>query len=360
MTGRALVFLIPGRLETRTGGYEYDRRIIDGLRARAWKVEVRALDDSFPQPTDEALAHARRVLAGIPDSMTVLVDGLALGAMPDVARGEARRLRLVGLVHHPLAGESGIDRATADRLAASERLALEQVRQVVVTSEGTAAALSSYGVGPERIAVVEPGTDRAPLARGAADGPIQLLCVGSLSPRKGHEILIRALARLRDRAWSLTCVGGAVRNSDSAARLRALLHAEQLVDRVHLVGEADSAAIAGYYDRSDLFVLATLYEGYGMVVAEALARGLPVLSTPTGAIAELVGTDAGRLIAPGDIDGWTEALAAMFDPTVRARAAEGARRVRLRLPTWDMAIDKMAEALTEREGPHDRTGELAG
>jgi glycosyltransferase involved in cell wall biosynthesis len=342
---RSLEFLIPGRLDTRTGGYEYDRRMIAGLRRRSWNLAVRALDASFPHPTAEALAHAREVLAELPDLATVLIDGLALGAMPDVAAEAARRVRLLALVHHPLAGETGLDAATAARLENSERRALQHARRVIVTSSGTAASLARYGVTPGRIAVVEPGTDRAPLAAGSGSGPVQLLCVASLSPRKGHEILFRALARLRDRAWSLTCVGDCEREPEAVARLRNFLRHEGLEDRVHLAGEADATAIAHHYDRCDVFVLPTLYEGYGMVVAEALARGLPVLSTPTGAIADLVGRDAGRLIAAGDVDGWSAALIDVFDPAVRTRLAEGARRMRDRLPTWDDAVDKMAAAL---------------
>lgn len=343
---RSLEFLIPGRLDTRTGGYEYDRRIIAGLRQRNWDIAVRTLDASFPHPTGEALAHVRAVLAGVPDQATVLVDGLALGAMPDAAGEAAARVRLVALVHHPLAGETGLDAATAAKLEDSERRALQHVDRVIVTSPGTAAGLARYGVTPERIAVVEPGTDRAPLASGSGNGPVKFLCVASLAPRKGHEILFRALARLRDRAWSLTCVGDCEREPDAVARLRNVLRDEGLDDRVHLAGEADATAIALHYDRCDVFVLPTFYEGYGMVVAEALARGLPVLSTPTGAIAELVGDDAGRLMEAGDVDGWTAALAEVLDPVVRTRLAEGARRVRDRLPTWDDAVGKMAAALT--------------
>jgi glycosyltransferase involved in cell wall biosynthesis len=355
---RSLAFLIPGRLDTRTGGYEYDRQIIDGLQRRGWDVVVRALDGSFPHPTPAALAYAREVLAALPNDSLVLVDGLALGAMPDVAAETAARLRLVGLVHHPLAAETGLDPETAARLEASERQALRHVAGVVVTSAATAAGLARYGVTADRIAVVEPGTDRAPLARGSGDGPTQFLCVASLSPRKGHEILFRALAHWRAQPWRLTCVGDTAGEPGGVARLRSVLRDESLDDRVQLVGEANAQAVSQYYDRCDVFVLPTLYEGYGMVVAEALARGLPVLSTPTGAIAELIGADAGRLMAPGDIDGWIAALGEALDPAVRARWAEAARRVRDRLPTWEDALDRMVAALTiaGADGPAREAG----
>jgi glycosyltransferase involved in cell wall biosynthesis len=345
MTPETLVFLIPGDLETRTGGYAYDRRIRDGLRGLGWNVDVQSLKGSFPQPPASALAHADAMLAAIPSGRRVLIDGLALGAMPVEAARHATRLRLMGLVHHPLALETGIDAGTAARLHDSERRALAAVRHVVVTSARTVSALAALDVPASRVTVVEPGTDAAPLAKGSQTGDVRLVCVASLSPRKGHAILFRALGRLRSHRWHLDCVGSADRNPETGAVLRQLLREEQLEDRVSLVGEADASDVGVYYDRSDVFVLPTLYEGYGMVVAEALARGLPVISTPTGAIADLVTSDVGMLVPPGDVDGWCDALQMIFDARVRARLATGARARRTRLRNWDAASAEMAEAL---------------
>ncbi len=350
---KSLVLVVPGRLETLTGGYGYDRRIVAGLTARGWSVSIRQLDDSFPRPTALAREEAARVLASIPDDATVLVDGLALGALPEEAAHEAARLRLVALVHHPLAGETGIDASLAIELEASERRALAAVRQVIVTSHATAGALAGYGVDRHRIAVVEPGTDRAPLARGSRNEVVSLLCVAALIPRKGHDVLFRALASIPSRRWRLTCVGSFDRDAATAERLRALLGAEDLEDRVELVGEMDAVRLAPYYDAADVFVLPTHYEGYGMAVAEALACGLPVVGTATGAIPELVGDEAGIVVPPGDVNALARALTQVLDdmPTgTRERLAEGARRVRERLPTWEAAAEKMADVLTRVSG----------
>jgi glycosyltransferase involved in cell wall biosynthesis len=372
-----LFVVIPGDLETRTGGYGYDRRIIAGLRARGWAVNVLALDDSFPTPTPAAREQAARVLAAIPDGALVLMDGLALGALPGDVEREAGRLTIVALVHHPLAAETGIEPALASVLEISERRALAAARSVVVTSRATAAALADYGVTADRLTVVEPGTDPAPLARGSAGarlraqarrpapaGPkgctpsgdwppapadqtleVSLLCVATLTPRKGHELLVRALAAIAHRNWRLTCAGSLDRDAPTVTRVRELIRAGGLEDRVSLAGDMDAAALAVEYDRADLFVLSTFYEGYGMAVAEALARGLPVVSTATGAIEDLV-CDGGIVVPPGDPAAFTAALACVIaDAPLRARLAEGARRVRDRLPTWDTAAASMAQAL---------------
>jgi len=320
-----------------------------GLRERGWVVNVKELDPSFPRPTVAALDHAAQVLAAIPDDATVIVDGLAFGAMPAQAVRDRSRLRLVALVHLPLAAEVGIDREDADRLAESERTALAAARAVIVTGDGTAQVLRSYGVRPERIAVVEPGTDRAPMARGSRN-PLHLVSVAAVTPGKGHETLIRAVLPLRDRKWRLTCAGSVERHPPTAARMRDMLRAEDLEDRVSLVGELDAAALATLYDAADLFVHPTLHETYGMVVAEALARGMPVIGSATGAIPDLVGADAGLLVTPGDVDAFTRALSCVLDDAgLRERLAAGARRVRDRLPTWDDAADGMAALLAKLE-----------
>jgi glycosyltransferase involved in cell wall biosynthesis len=276
----------------------------------------------------------------------VVVDGLALGAMPVQAECEARRLRIVALIHLPLAAEIGIGQDLAARLEASERRAIAAAVRVIVTSKTTPPALARYGVLPHMIAVVEPGTDRAPVARGSHEGPLQLLCVATLNPGKGHDILFRALAAVPHAQWHLTCAGSLDRHPQTVRRLRARLRADALEDRVLLVGDVDAGTLASCYHGADLFVLATLHETYGMAVAEALARGLPVVSTATGAIAELVGDDAGFIVPPGDVGALTIALAkVMSDANLRARLAEGARRVRDRLPTWDAAVDKLVVEL---------------
>jgi glycosyltransferase involved in cell wall biosynthesis len=342
-----LVLVVPGRLDTPTGGYVYDRRIVEGLRKLGWLVEVSNLDESFPLPTDTALAEAASALESIPAGATVLVDGLAGGVMPAVMEHEAPRLRLVALVHHPLADETGISREVASAFELSERRTLACVRRVVVTSQATAARLSTaFGVDADRIAVVEPGVDRGPLAAGSMSAIPELLCVATISPRKGYDTLVRALASVADRRWHLTVIGSLDRHPQSVARLRSGLRAAGLEDRVSLVGEADAATISAYYQRSDLFVLPTEYEGYGMVVAESLAHGLPVISTPVGAIPDLIGDDAGVVVPAGDAVALAGTIAkALDDPGWRGRLRAGAARARERLHGWEVTTAKMADVL---------------
>lgn len=338
--------MVPGSIETRTGGYGYDRRIAAGLRGVGWDVRIAEIDASFPEPTRAALDGAARALAEIPDGSVVLIDGLALGAMPAQVERERSRLRLLAIVHHPLARERGLPATHVAALAASERRALAAVRRVVVTSAETARALAGYDVAADRIAVVEPGTDRVPLARGSRSGDVHFLTVASIVPRKGHDVLIGALARVESASWQLTCVGSLERDRSSVERLRALIADHRLGHRVRLVGELEGDALARAYDAADVFVLPTFYEGYGMAVAEALAYGLPVVSTATGAIGEIV-NGAGILVPPGDEGALAEALSRVVaSPALREKMAGEARAVRARLGDWDDASRRMAEVVS--------------
>jgi len=328
-----VAFLVPGALTQPTGGYIYDRHIVAGLKTRGHRLAVRQI----------TRRTAARVLASIPDDAVVIVDGLAGGVLPREIEREAARLRFVALVHHPLAYETGVSKAEARRLWRSERRTLRCARHVVVTSHATAKLLArDYGVGAARLSCIEPGTDRRIVARGASRN--SLLCVATLTPRKGHVTLVRALARLKHLDWRLICVGSLVRDPKTVRRVRGEIRKAGLEGRVWLAGEtAGRRRLDRLYAGADVFVLATEYEGYGMAVAEAIASGLPVISTPTGAIRSIVGAEAGILVPPGNAGALSAAIERMLEDVAARRTFQaGARRRRKRLPTWPQAVRKMA------------------
>ncbi len=330
-----LAFLVPGDPETRTGGYLYDRRIAAAIEGEGWRVDWLRLPDAFPRPGATDLAAAAGILAGIDAGTPTVIDGLAFSAMPEIVLAERVRLPLIALIHHPLALETGLDPTVRDRLFALERRALPAARRIVVTSRRTAEDLRRYGVDPGAIDVVIPGTDPAPVARGTADGPPLLLCVGTLTPRKGHLVLVEALARLRDRPWRLVLAGDVRRDAATAEAVRAAIAAAGIADRTEWLGEIDQQALAAVYDRADLFVLPSFHEGYGMAFAEALAHGLPIVGTRAGAIPETVPEGAGILVPPGDAQALAAALGRLLDDqAARAALRRGALLARAGLPRW--------------------------
>lgn len=337
--------LLPGDPATLTGGYLYDARIVRGLRRRGWHVPLIGLSDRFPFPTDVDLAEAESRLAALPDGALVLADGLAFGALPASAERHGGRLRLVALVHHLLGDESGLAPKTRDALLESERRALARARRVVVTSPQTARAVSALGVADAT--VISPGTDRATPAGGGGAEPV-LLCVGSVTPRKGHDVLVAALARIAGRRWQAVWVGSETRDPAWAREVRGHIAAAGLSGRVEHRGELSGPDLDSAYRGADIFVLASRHEGYGMVLTEALARGLPVVATAAGAAPDTVPSEAGLLVPADDAPAFAAALARLLDaPAERRRLAAGARAARHRLPTWRAAGAAMAAVLEE-------------
>ena len=348
----AVHFILPGDPETRSGGFIYDRRVIEGLRDAGWRVETTSLPDGFPDPSPTALDAAERALAMQPAGALIVIDGLALGVMPEVTRRHAERLHLVGLVHHPLADETGL---AADRVAAllrSERDALQSVRRVIVTSPHTAARLADFDVEPERISVATPGVDETALAKGSGGPGLALLCAASLIPRKGHTVLIDALSRLADRPWHLTCAGSLTRDPVTADSVRAQCERQGLSSRVSFPGEVKGGELDRLYRGTDLFVLASFHEGYGMVLTEALARGLPIVAPSAGAIPDTLPDGTTLLVPPGDATALAEALGRLMDDEAALAAlAHRARAARADLPRWDQTVTRFAAALRLAAAP---------
>jgi glycosyltransferase involved in cell wall biosynthesis len=340
-------FAVPGSLETPTGGYAYDRRIICELERLGWHIELVDVGEGFPWPTEGSLSTARARLLKVPAGQPIVMDGLALGVLPEFASELARRNPLLALVHHPLALEWGLSAKQADILRRSERAALACAQAVVVTSPTTARVVASdYGVSADRITVARPGNDPVPRARGSRNGVLHLLSVGAVVPRKGFDVLVAALATLIGLPWRLTIAGDLARDAMAAARLHSEIARHGLTDRIAVLGAVSSEQLAALYDTADLFVLASYFEGYGMAYTEALAHGLPVIGTTAGATPETIPEEAGLLVAAADAAALAEALRrALSDAGLRLRMAEAALVAARQLPTWPQSGVIFASAL---------------
>jgi glycosyltransferase involved in cell wall biosynthesis len=329
-----LVVAVPGDLATPTGGFGYDRRIIAELAALGWKIEVLDLGSGFPQPTARTRAAASTRLAALPRRCPIIVDGLAFGVLPEVAARLRESHRLVALVHHPLALETGLSADESAAVRASEQAALACAWHVVASSATTMRILiADFHVPAGRLSVVEPGTDKAATQPRARGGVVALLSVGAVVPRKGYDILVTALAKIEHLPWRLLIVGDCTRSAVTVSRLRAEIARLGLADRIILRGVVTADELASLYACSDLFVLPSRFEGYGMAFTEAIAHGVPVVGAKAGALAQTVPGNAGVLVPVDDADALAHALQCLIEkPQERERLAAGARAAIF--PSW--------------------------
>jgi glycosyltransferase involved in cell wall biosynthesis len=342
---REAVFAIPGDLATPTGGYRYDRRVIEELGKLGWNVRVLALPGDFPSPSGASLRKTEELLATTSEEAPVFFDGLAFGAIPSEILVRVPR-RYVALVHHPLAFETGLSPERVSYFRQSERAALVHAVSVVVTSIATKDLIvSDFGVTIECVTVAEPGTEPAPRARGS-DGAPRLLSVGAVSPRKGFRVLVEALSRIAELDWDCRIAGSLDRDHDETAALRACIARAKLAERVFLLGTLDEDHLQAEYDRATLFVLPSHFEGYGMAFAEALAHGLPIVACSGGATGSTVPAAAGVFVPAGNAERLAAALRRLLtDPAEIGKRSDAAWEHAKHLPRWRDTAAKIAAVL---------------
>jgi glycosyltransferase involved in cell wall biosynthesis len=337
----AVHVVLPGDIDdpaTPSGGNIYDRRVCDALAALGWSVHEHAVHGGWPRPGPDECAALGTLLAALPAGAVVLLDGLIASAVPGVLRPQAPRLRMVVLVHMPL--DDG-----------AERDALADAKAIVTTSAWTSRRLiERYGLPADRVYAAEPGVDPAAVAPGS-EGGTQLLCVAAVAPHKGHDVLIEALSSLAAEPWTCVCVGSLDRDHAFVDELRRRIAVHGLADRVRLAGPLVGDALHTAYAAADLLVLASRGETYGMVVAEALARGIPVVAAATGGLPETLGlapdgSAPGLLVPAGDSAALSDALRGWLgDPGLRQRLRGSARARRATLTGWSTTARQVADVL---------------
>jgi glycosyltransferase involved in cell wall biosynthesis len=321
-----------------SGGNAYDRRLCRGLTEAGWSVHQHTICGDWPRPDPISRADLVGVLSRLPAGAIVLLDGMIASTLPDVLLPEADRLRLVVLLHMPI-GDAG------------ERAVLARVAAIVTTSVWSRHwLLDRHGLRPETVHVAEPGVDVGDIATGTASGD-QLLCVAAVIPDKGHDVLVDAIAQLDDVQLRCVCVGSLARDPAFVTRLRRRLRDERIEDRVHFTGPLGGADLDAAYAAADVLVLASRAETYGMAVAEALARGLPVIATEVGGLPQTLGHAAsggrpGLLVPPDDPAALAGALRAwLSDAELRAMLRRTALESRTSRVGWSETVDRVVSVL---------------
>jgi glycosyltransferase involved in cell wall biosynthesis len=345
----AVHFIVPGGIDDQarpSGGNAYDCKISHGLGAVGWTVQLHEVPGSWPWPDAQSLGALAATVRGIPDGALVLFDGLVASPAPEVLTPEAGRLRFVVLVHMPLG-----QRATAGGAREREAAVLQASASVITTSAwARRTLLELYALPVDHVHVAEPGVDSAELAPGTetAGG---LLAVAAVIPGKGHDLLLDALAQLTDFRWQCNCVGSLERDPEFAERLRHRVLDGGMNGRVRFSGPQAEANLAHSYAAADVLVHPSRAETYGMVIGEALARGLPVIAAEVGGVPEALGhgadgTRPGLLVPPGDPAALRGALRAWLEnASLRERLRVAARQRRASLVDWSRTTSAVADVL---------------
>jgi glycosyltransferase involved in cell wall biosynthesis len=331
-----------------SGGNTYDRHLCRELGSLGWSVPARAVPGFWERPRAASFAALEQAVCQIPDDAVVLLDGLIASTAPEVLVPQARRLRLVVLVHMPL-GHRPPDGEARRR----ERAVLAVASSILTTSAWARdRLLDLYALPDHRVHVAEPGVEPAELAGGTPAGEA-LLCVGAVVFEKGHDVLLAALGSISEHSWSCLCVGSLERDRPFVESLRRRSQDAGLDGRVSFPGPRTGDALENSYASADLLVLASRAETYGLVVTEALARGLPVIASEVGGLAEALGRGAdgvrpGLLVAPEDPVALRGALCDWLgDAALRARLRRAARERRDSLPRWSATASTVARVLSE-------------
>jgi glycosyltransferase involved in cell wall biosynthesis len=360
-------FVVPEGLDDparSSGGNAYDRRVCRGLAALGWAVHEHPVPGAWPRPGAAGHGALERAVRQIPDGAVVLIDGLIASAAPEALVPQARRLRQIVLVHMPLGhrppdGEAGAVRAR-------ERAVLSAAAAIVTTSAWSRRRLAElYALAADRVHVAEPGVDAAGLAPGSTAGD-SLLCVAAVAPDKGHDVLLDALAMAADLSWTCACVGSLDREPAFADGVRRRARDGGLGDRMRFTGPRTGPELDRAYAAADLLVLASHAETYGMVVTEALARGLPVIAAEVGGVTEALGhgddgTRPGMLVPPGDAAALSAALRAwLTNAELRGRLRRAARQRRASLRGWPATAEILAGVLRAASIPAGAASVPAG
>jgi glycosyltransferase involved in cell wall biosynthesis len=331
-----------------SGGNVYDRRVCSDLALLGFSVHEHAVRGFWARPDASSFAALAGALEGIPDGAVVLIDGLIASTAPETLVPQARRLRLVVLVHMPLG-----DRPADDEARPREHAVLSAAAAIVTTSAwARGRLLELYALSAEHVHVAAPAVDAADVAPGTATGG-SLLCIAAVTFDKGHDLLLDALMAIADLSWNCVCVGRLDRDPAFAQAIRRRLQEAGLGERVEFTGPRTGAELDCSYAAADVMVLASRAETYGMVVAEALARGLPVIAADVGGLPEALGQGAagvrpGLLVAPDDAAALGDALRSWLgDAQLRVRLRRAALQRRDSLPDWSSTASVIAGVLAE-------------
>ncbi len=343
-----LHFLVPGNIKMLTGGYVYDRKLSEAASKSGFRVMIHELSAEFPFPSAAELDRCRRIFKKMEEGVPVLIDSLALAPLAGLLEERAGKNPFMAVMHIALTYSPDLDPGQRSILREHEKSALSLVNRVLATSRYTAGLIRNMGIPEEKITIIHPGTGPGKPKTSYSARPAKLLCVGSYVPNKGHAVLFHALHKMKDRTWQLDCYGEKILNPSYTRELMVLIDELHLTGRIILHGPVVHPLLTRAYLSADLLVHPSGQESYGMVPAEALFYGLPVVTTTGGALPETVPADMGKFFIAGDTTGLYNLLSLLMDDEQEyRRLCRNASQYHLNANTWDKSCELFIKVIGE-------------
>ncbi|SFV28328.1 hypothetical protein SAMN05216456_0492 [Devosia crocina] len=333
-TKRPAAFAIPGDATQKTGGYIYEYELLQALRRNGRPVEHIELGAGFPDPTPAETQAAIDAMAALSEDTPLIIDGLVFGSI-DTAGLATVKAPIIAMIHHPLGLETGLSPERSAYLLQREADNLALAQAVLVPSPHTARILKDhFGVAEDKITIALPGFRPSDPVKTPLFPPL-ILSVGLLAERKGHDVLVSALGKIRDLDWQAQIVGK-THDPSVEAGLRSQIADFNLSDRITMTGLLNDAEVITRYRQATIFALATRYEGYGIVLGEALLHGLPIVTCRTGAVPDTVPEGAGILVPVDDVEAFANALRRLLsDHDMRQAMSATSSQTGRSLPSWN-------------------------
>jgi glycosyltransferase involved in cell wall biosynthesis len=337
-----VTFLVPGNFPPTTGAIVYDNRLAGALRDLGHETTIIPIAGQHPLPDDAARASAAAVLAEHSGgNALIIIDGFCLYAFDGL---DGRLGHAIGLVHHPISGEPNLPDAERAVFAAAEARLIPSLRRVLVPSADVAARIATLHA---RVDVLAPGMPDVGRSVGSGGPSCHLIAVGSLIPRKGHDVVLRALAGLPDLDWRLTLIGDGGIDPVHATTLHALADSLGIAARVTFAGSCGGDEMETFWRSADIFVSGSDYEGYGMAVAEAVRRGIPLAVTTGAAATDVIPATCSAVVPPRDYVQLTKALRRLvFSTPLRRALSDAAWDAGRALPTWQDQANRFVDLAT--------------
>jgi glycosyltransferase involved in cell wall biosynthesis len=343
-----LHFIIPGDINTLAGGYVYDKMILEGLRRKGHIVSVHELDADFPFPSSDSLIRCKHVFKTIPAGDPILIDSLIFGSIPDILGDLHAKNPIVAIIHLPLSKNPNYSPSIQAQLARQEKVAFRYTDKVVAVSDFTKQLLAEYNVDPSIIKVINPGVSAVSQKTDFPGCPEKLLCVGSYLPGKGQILLVEALAKIKSLPWTLNMYG--IKEFDRAyvQNILTKIKIEGLSDRIFMNSPVSNEELHNCYLNADLFILPTYFENFCMSLNDALAHGLPVITTNGSGIPYSVPGNMGLFVRHGNVPELSDAIRKLLtDPIIYKEIYTNASQYCKSAKTWIDAINQFHALIFE-------------